>query len=154
MAFLTEIDNNSVLFAGDLCGGGVNSFGGDHDTFKRSLQQLLEKKIDILCEGHMNVIEPSQKVSEYIEGCLKINDYLHIGLDKDPKNTNNWYNFALTCYRLKIYDNAYEACKYILNLNPEHTKARELREEIRSKYSFKYEHSIEQSLKKIYGEDY
>ena len=130
MSFLSTIDKHEVLFVGDICGGGIQSIGGNYEDFKRSLQELLEIKADILCDGHMNVIQPSEEVSNYIEGCLKINDYLHVGFDLDPKDSTNWYNLALVSYQLKIYDNAYDACNYALKFDAENAKAKDLLKEI------------------------
>jgi len=152
MAFLSTINKHDVLFVGDICGGCIQSIGGNYEDFKRSLHKLLEIKADILCDGHMNVIQPSDKVSNYIEGCLKINDYIHIGFDLDPKNSTNWYNLALVSYQLKIYDNAYDACNYTLKLNAENVKAKDLLKKIQKHNPPKYE-AIERNLKNIYGEN-
>jgi hypothetical protein len=130
MAYFSKIDNQDVLFAGDICGGGIQSTGGDYKTFKKSLQDLLEIKSDILCDGHMNVIHPSEEVFKYIEGCLKINDYIHIGFEVNPKDSTNWYNLALVSYRLKVYDNAYSACNYALKLDEGNSKAKDLLKKI------------------------
>ncbi len=133
--------------------GGLQSVGGDYKDFKRSLQELLEIKADVLCDGHMNVIQPSEEVSNYIEGCLKINDYLHIGFDLDPKDSTNWYNLALVSYQLKIYDTAYDACNQALKLDAENAKARDLLKKIQKLNLPKYE-VIEGLLKSIYGENF
>ncbi|MFX1476639.1 MAG: MBL fold metallo-hydrolase [Promethearchaeota archaeon] len=130
MAYISKIENKDVLFAGDICGGGIQSTGGNYDAFKRSLQELFKLKADILCDGHMKVISPSENVSRYIEGCLKINEYLHIGLDLDPKDSTNWYNLALVFHQLKIYDNAYKACLYALRLDLNNPNARVLMKKI------------------------
>ena len=129
MAYFSKIENKDVLFAGDICGGAVKN-GGDYEAFKKSLQELLELKADILCDGHMNIIQPSEEVSKYIEGCLEINEYLHIGIDIDPNDSTNWYNLALVSYQLKIYDNAYKACLYTLHLDENNLKAKQLRKRI------------------------
>ena len=151
MAYLSTIEQNDVLFVGDICGSGIQSTGGNYDEFKRSLQELLEIKADILCDGHMNVIQPSEEVSKYIEGCLKINDYIHIGCDLDPKDSNNWYNLALVSYQLKIYDNAYGACNYALKLDEENSKTKDLLKKIKEHNPPKID-DVEKILKNIYGE--
>ncbi len=153
MAYLSTIDKNCVLFVGDICGGGIQSIGGDYKDFKKSLQELLEIKTDVLCEGHMNVVQPSEEVSNYIEGCLKINDYLHIGFDVDPKDSANWYNLALVSCQLKIYDTALDACSYALKLDAENSVAKDLLKEIQKQNPPKYE-AIEKLIKNIYGKDY
>jgi len=153
MSFLSTIDKYKVLFVGDICGGGIRSIGGNYEDFKRSLQELLEIKADILCEGHMNVIQPSEEVSNYIEGCLQINDYLHIGFDLDPTNATNWYNLSLVSYQLKIYDNALDACNYTLKLDSENTKAKVLLKKIK-RHNPPKNNAIEETLKKIYGENF
>jgi len=153
MAFLSTIEKRNVLFTGDICGGGIESLGGNYEDFKRSLQELLEIKADILCEGHMNIIQPSEEISKYIEGFLKINDYLHIGFDLNPKDSKNWYNFALISYQLKIYDSAYNACNYAIKLDTENTKAKNLLKKIKKHNPPKYE-LIEENIKNIYGDNY
>ncbi|MFW9988373.1 MAG: hypothetical protein ACFFC3_06940, partial [Candidatus Odinarchaeota archaeon] len=152
MAYLLTIDRHKVLFVGDICGGGIKSSGGNYEDFKKSLQELFEIKADILCDGHMNVIQSKEDISNYIKGCLKINDYLHIGFDLYPKDSTNWYNLALVSYQLKLYDNAYGACNYALKLDAENYKAKNLLKRIQ-KHDPPKNDVIERILKSIYGEN-
>jgi len=151
MSFLSTIDNHKVLFVGDICGG-ANAMDGNYEDFERSLQELLEIKADILCDGHMNVIQPLEEVSNFIEGCQKINNYLHIGFHLDPKDSTNWYNLALVFYQLKIYDNAYDVCNYLLKLNAENTKGKDLLKKI-LKHDPPKNEGFERILKNIYGQN-
>ncbi len=153
MAYLTSIEEKEILFAGDICGGGIEATGGNHKKMKKSLNKLLKVNADILCDGHMNVIQPSEKLSDYIELCMKINDYLHIGFDIDPKDSMNWYNLARVSYDLKIYDNAKEACIYALKLDSDNNKAKNLLKKV-DKYYPSEENIIEKYLKKIHGTDF
>lgn len=130
MVYVLKIENQLVLFSGDICGGGIKSHSGNHEAFKNSLKQLLNLKADVLCEGHMNVIQPSEEVSKFIEGCQKINEYVHVGFDLDHKDAINWYNLAFVSFQLKLYDNAYGACKYSLKLDPENIEAKRLMEKM------------------------
>lgn len=151
MCFLSTIDKHKVLFVGDICAG-ANAIDGYYEDFERSLQELLEMKAEILCDGHMNVIQPLEEVSNFIEGCLKINNYLHIGFHLDPKDSTNWYNLALVFYQLKIYDNAYDACNYSLKLDVENSEGNDLLKKILRHNPPKNE-AIKRILKNIYGEN-
>jgi len=154
LAFLISINKHNVLFSGDICGGAIESVGGNYKKFKKSLQELSSLKADILCDGHMNVIRPSEEVSKYIEGCMKLNEFFHVGFDMDPKNPINWYNLALVSYQMKIYDTAYDACNYVLKLDAENNKAKALLNKIQKQDPHKYEPILEKYLKEIYGEDF
>lgn len=154
MAFLMSINKDKVLFSGDICGGGIESIGGNHDEFEKSLLELSKLDVDILCDGHMNVIRPSEEVSKYIEGCIKLNDYFHIGFDVAPKDLINWYNLALVSYQMKIYDTAYDACNFLLKLDAKNAKAKSLLNKIQKHDPNEYKPLIEKYLKEIYGKDF
>ncbi len=146
MVYLTRIENHKVLFAGDICGGGMKINGGDHAIFKKSLRNLLNLNADILCDGHMNVIQPAKEVFMYIEGCLKINECLHVGFEVDSNNIENWLELASISFQMKIYDTAWGACHYALKLNPEHSKAKKVWKQIQAQNPPKYEF-VERYLK-------
>jgi len=66
------IDHNGkrVLFGQDIHGPFSESWGSDPALHRHSLGKLLNLNADVLCEGHFGVIQPSEKVREYIESYI------------------------------------------------------------------------------------
>ncbi|MFX1412087.1 MAG: MBL fold metallo-hydrolase, partial [Promethearchaeota archaeon] len=68
VAYLLELGGKRILFAGDLPGIAINFQGGNLEAYIKSMQKLLNLDIDILCEGHEDLILPAEKVQKYIKG--------------------------------------------------------------------------------------
>ena len=60
-----------VLFGQDIHGPFNKAFGSDIETWKKSMQTLLDLEADILCEGHFGIYQPKNKVQAYIERYLE-----------------------------------------------------------------------------------
>jgi glyoxylase-like metal-dependent hydrolase (beta-lactamase superfamily II) len=59
-----------VLFGQDIHGPFLPEFGADLSAWRLSMNELLELKADILCEGHFGVYRTKERVREYIEDYL------------------------------------------------------------------------------------
>jgi glyoxylase-like metal-dependent hydrolase (beta-lactamase superfamily II) len=60
-----------VLFGQDIHGPFSVDFGSNLSDWKSSMEELLELKADILCEGHFGIYRPSDKVQGYIKRYLE-----------------------------------------------------------------------------------
>jgi glyoxylase-like metal-dependent hydrolase (beta-lactamase superfamily II) len=60
-----------VLFGQDIHGPFSKDFGSNLNDWRRSMEDLLALKADILCEGHFGIYKTSQKVKDYIEQYLR-----------------------------------------------------------------------------------
>ena len=60
----------SVLFGQDVHGPFHEDWGSDEEEWKRSLKKLLNMQADILCEGHYGVVQPRERVEDFIKGFL------------------------------------------------------------------------------------
>jgi hypothetical protein len=56
-----------VLFGQDIHGPYHPNWGGDPAKAVGSLIKLRDTRADILCEGHYGVIQPADKVAEFIQ---------------------------------------------------------------------------------------
>ncbi len=131
MAILLEIETSKILFGGDIIGCPLKLMDGDLEKYKESMQKLLKLNLDLLCEGHMGVIRGKKKVSNFISNCIEMSNYLHNVLEVDPDNKDDWDNLCVKQYELKIYDNALDSCNYLLELDPNNTKAKKLLKKIK-----------------------
>jgi len=68
-----EFDGLLVLFAQDLHGPFDPAWGSDVAQWRRTARMLLELEADVLCEGHLGVFRPKDKVRRYMERCLEAN---------------------------------------------------------------------------------
>lgn len=59
-----------VLFGQDIHGPFSKDFGSNLNDWRRSMEELLALKADILCEGHFGIYRTPQKVQAYIEHYL------------------------------------------------------------------------------------
>jgi glyoxylase-like metal-dependent hydrolase (beta-lactamase superfamily II) len=60
-----------VLFGQDIHGPFHKDFGSDIQSWKKSMQTLLDLDADILCEGHFGIFQPQKRVRGYIERYLE-----------------------------------------------------------------------------------
>ncbi len=150
VAYYLETDNSKIIFGGDICGATLQLSGGDLTKYIKSMQKLLELDIDILCDGHLNVIKPAEKVIEFIQICIKMNKYLHIILEEEPNNIKVWYDLTLLEYELGLYDNALDFCNYLLEINPNNSEAKELLKKIKKHNPPKFEF-VKNYIKKYFG---
>ena len=59
-----------ILFGQDIHGPFSREFNSDIGKWRLSMEQLLELKADILCEGHFGIYKPQERVKRYIQGYL------------------------------------------------------------------------------------
>ena len=64
------LEGTTILFAQDVHGPFLPSFGSDIYQWRESMEKLLELEPDILCEGHFGVYRPAERAREYITGYL------------------------------------------------------------------------------------
>ncbi len=72
VVYLMESEGQKVLFGQDVHGPLDESLKSDRDAYQISLQQMLDLKVDILCEGHYGVYKGKDHVSQFITGYLTI----------------------------------------------------------------------------------
>jgi len=66
-------DGQRILFGQDIHGPFMSAFGSDVKAWRRSMNQLLSLKIDILCEGHFGIFQPRERAEAYIRKHLAMN---------------------------------------------------------------------------------
>ena len=131
VAYLLETGGKRILFGGDLPGIAINIRSGDLDAYLKSMPKLLGLKIDILLEGHEDVIHPAQKVVKFIKAYMKFNEKMNIVVLKNPSDTSSLFDLISITSDLGFYENALDFCNYLLEIEPNNTKAKELHEEIK-----------------------
>jgi glyoxylase-like metal-dependent hydrolase (beta-lactamase superfamily II) len=70
MVALLETGGRRVLFGQDIHGPFDPSFKSDLQAWRKSMQILLDLKVDVLCEGHFGIYQPAESVRSYIKGYL------------------------------------------------------------------------------------
>jgi glyoxylase-like metal-dependent hydrolase (beta-lactamase superfamily II) len=70
MAVVLETAGKKVLFGQDIHGPYHPNWGGDPQKAIESLTKLREIQADILCEGHYGVIQPGERVTDFIQGFI------------------------------------------------------------------------------------
>ncbi|MBD3197852.1 MAG: MBL fold metallo-hydrolase [Candidatus Lokiarchaeota archaeon] len=73
ISIIVESNGFKILFGQDIHGPFYESFGSNLNDYQTSMKTLLEKKPDILCEGHFGIIKPFRKVESYIKRYMKEN---------------------------------------------------------------------------------
>lgn len=71
ISLYVDVDQKRVLFGQDIHGPFNRQWGSDLGQWRKSMQQLLDLKPDLLCEGHFGVYEPADRVSAYIHSYLR-----------------------------------------------------------------------------------
>ncbi|MFX1462774.1 MAG: MBL fold metallo-hydrolase [Promethearchaeota archaeon] len=131
VAYYLDNGKNKILFGGDLPGIAINLHGGDLNAYLKSLPKLLDLKIDFLCEGHENIIEPEKKVKKFIEGYMNLNKFLNKIVVEDPSNVEVLIDLILQSYDLEFYDIALDFCNYLLEIVPNNIEGKKLLKKIK-----------------------
>lgn len=71
VAYMVESGGKRVLFAQDVHGPLHPALLSNHEDYVASLQRLLDVKADILCEGHLGIIEGRDAVDGFIGRFLR-----------------------------------------------------------------------------------
>ncbi|MFW9952783.1 MAG: MBL fold metallo-hydrolase, partial [Candidatus Thorarchaeota archaeon] len=139
IAYYLELDKKKILFGGDVPGIAININDGNLDDYIVSMEKLLEYDIDILCEGHEDIIEPSAKVKKFIKSYIKFNKGLNTIVLENPYDTSTILELAENCYELGFYSTALDFCNYLLEIEPNHYEGRSLLQKIEKHYPIKQE---------------
>jgi len=131
VAYLLETEKKRILFAGDLPGIAINIRDGNLDAYLTSMQKLLKLNIDILCEGHEDLIRPAEKVLKFIKGYMKFNENLNKAVVENPSDTRALLDLALISYELEFYENTLDFCNYLLEIEPDNVDAQQLLDKIK-----------------------
>ncbi|MFX0002592.1 MAG: MBL fold metallo-hydrolase [Candidatus Hermodarchaeota archaeon] len=123
VAYFLETGGKRILFAGDLPGIAINVQGGSLDDYIKSMQKLLTLNIDILCEGHEDLILPAEKVLKFIKAYMVFNKKLNTLILEDPSNRAALLDLASITYELGFYGNTVDFCNYILEIYPDNSEA-------------------------------
>ncbi|MFX1302936.1 MAG: MBL fold metallo-hydrolase [Promethearchaeota archaeon] len=130
VAYLLETESKRILFGGDLPGVVINKQGGNLEAYVKSIQKLLNLNIDIMCEGHENIIEPAKKASKFLRAYIQFNEQLN-KLIEYPSDTKVLLNLALISYDLEFYENVLDFCTYLLEIEPNSIDAQQLIDKIK-----------------------
>lgn len=131
VAYFLETGNKRLLFAGDLPGIAININDGNLDNYLKSMQKLIAIDIDILCEGHENLIEPAERVSRFIKSYMKFNESLNYLVLENPYDTKVLLDLTLLTYEQEFFETALDFCNYLLELDPDNSRARQLLNKIK-----------------------
>jgi len=131
LAFLLETEKEKILFGGDLPGIAINRRDGNLGDYLKSMQKLLKFDIDILCEGHEDLIQPAEKVKKFIEGYMKFNQNLNVIALENPSDVNALLSLTIINYELEFFDIALDFCNYLLEISPNNVDALQLLEKIK-----------------------
>ncbi|MFX1293186.1 MAG: MBL fold metallo-hydrolase, partial [Promethearchaeota archaeon] len=123
VAYLLDIEEKKILFAGDIPGIAINIGDGNLNQYTKSIEKLLTLNIDIMCEGHENITQPAEKVSKFIKGYLTFNKNLNSVVLENPYDTKALLNLALQSYELGWYSSVVDFCNYLLELDPKNPDA-------------------------------
>ena len=126
VVYLLELGGKRILFAGDLPGIAINFQGGNLEAYIKSMQKLLNLDIDILCEGHEDLILPAEKVQKYIKGYMKFNEKLNTVVLENPFDVEALLELALISYDLEFYESTLDFCNYVLEIEPNNDRAKKL----------------------------
>jgi glyoxylase-like metal-dependent hydrolase (beta-lactamase superfamily II) len=129
VAYLLKIEGKRILFGGDVPGMAINFQDGSLDDYKNSMRKLLSLEIDILLEGHEDPIKPKENVNNYIKVYIKFNEKLNTIVLENPNDIEVLIDLARLSYDLGFYENSLDFCNYLLEIEPDNTEAKELREE-------------------------
>ena len=139
VAYLLETSGKNILFGGDLPGIAINFQSGNLKAYLKSMQKLLNLKIDISCEGHEKIIQPADKVLKYIEAYMKFNENLNTVVLENPKDIKALLEMAEISYELEFYEMVVDFCNYLLEIDPDNVKAQELLEQAKKHNPAKFE---------------
>jgi hypothetical protein len=131
VAYLLDIGNKTILFAGDIPGIAINIGDGNLNQYTKSMEKLLALHIDILCEGHEDITQPSEKVSRFIKGYLNFNKDLNSVVLENPYDTKVLISLAKQSYELGWYSSVVDFCNYLLEVDPKNSDLKELLEKVK-----------------------
>lgn len=126
IAYFLELEGKRILFAGDLPGTAINFQGGNLEAYLKSMQKLLGLKIDIVCEGHEDLIQPAEKVQKFIKGYMNFNEKLNTVALESPTDVKSLIELAKISYELEFYENVLDFCNYALEIEPDNDRATKL----------------------------
>lgn len=126
IAYFLERDNSKILFGGDIAGLTLKIHGGNFNDYFVSMKRLEGLNIDILCDGHSGPIKPAKEVKDYINDNLKLNELIHLTIEKETTEIEIWNQLALHLYKLKEYSFALDFCNYILEIDPNNNDMKQL----------------------------
>lgn len=131
VGYLLEINKLKILFGGDIGGLALKIFGGNIDDYLNSLQKVIDLNVAIICDGHEGAIKPVNELSDYIQGLMKFNKFLHIVIEENPSNIKVWCDLTLLAYEMAEYDYALDFCNYLLEIDPNNADANRLLRKIK-----------------------
>lgn len=126
VAYLLELEGKNILFAGDLPGIAINYQGGNLESYLKSMEKLLSMDIDIVCEGHEDLIFPAEKAQKYIRGYMKLNEKLNYVVLENPSDIKSLLELAKVSKELAFYENVVDFGNYALEIDPDNSQAKEL----------------------------
>ncbi|MFX1389157.1 MAG: MBL fold metallo-hydrolase [Promethearchaeota archaeon] len=131
LAYLLEVGKKRLLFGGDLPGTALDSQGSNLKEYIKSMKKLLELNIDIVCEGHSEIIKPANKVKRNINGYIKLNENLHVVGEVNPNDKKALFDLTMSAYEVEFYENALDFCNYLIEIDPDNKKAQLLLKKIK-----------------------
>jgi len=131
VAYFLESGNKRLLFAGDLPGIAININDGNLDDYLKSMQKLTAIDIDILCEGHEDIIKPAERVNKYIKGYMNFNENLNHLVLENPYDAKTLLDLTLLSFELEFFENALDFCNYLLELDPDNSRVSQLLNKIK-----------------------
>ena len=152
VAYLLETRSKKILFGGDVPGVAINTRGGNLDAYLKSMQKLLNLNIDILCEGHGDILKPAKIVTKFIKGYMKVNRNLNLIALEDPYNKEALLELTTQSYELKFYNLALDFCQYLLEIDPHHINAQQILKKIKKHNPTRMEY-IKELVKENFPED-
>ncbi len=72
ISIILDHSGKRVLFGQDVHGPFSESFGSNMAAWRKSMEVLLGLKADILCEGHLGIIQPEPEVEKFIRHYLNM----------------------------------------------------------------------------------
>ncbi|MHA1986687.1 MAG: MBL fold metallo-hydrolase [Promethearchaeota archaeon] len=132
IAYLLVKEGKTILFAGDVPGVAINFNDGNNDNYVKSMKKLLTFHIDILCEGHEEIIKPAEKVSNNIRDYMNFNKTLNNLIFEDPTDKNVVLDLIKISYDLEWYDMVLDSCNYLLEIEPDNIEAKQMVKKMKS----------------------
>ncbi|MFX1496899.1 MAG: MBL fold metallo-hydrolase [Promethearchaeota archaeon] len=126
VAYFLRRGESKILFGGDIAGLTLRIHGGNYNNYFDSMKRLKDLHVDILCDGHSGPIKPAKEVKDYINGNMKLNELIHLTIEKETTDIKIWNQLALHLYKLKEYSFALDFCNYILEIDPDNNDMKQL----------------------------
>lgn len=71
MVVYLDRSGKRILFGQDIHGPFMSSFRSSMEDWKKSMEELIALKADILCEGHFGIFRSADRVEQYIRGYMR-----------------------------------------------------------------------------------